>query len=198
MWRRTLLGHVQAAALGYNGHFANGLTALFIACGQDVANVANSAVGITSFEVEPDGALYASVTLHALSVATVGGGTALGTSRECLAACSAAREDAEGGAAKLAEIAAATLLAGELSMGAAIAAGELAAAHEASAATGRKAEWGCPRRAHLGGEGVGRGAWSRRFDAATAAPLHWPAARELAIHHRRDGMVVTKRTAARR
>ncbi|HEV8239631.1 MAG TPA: hydroxymethylglutaryl-CoA reductase [Thermoanaerobaculia bacterium] len=131
MWRRTLLGHVQAAAFGYNGHYANGLTALFIACGQDVANVANSAVGITSFEVEPDGGLYASVTLHALSVATVGGGTGLGTSRECLAMLGCAGADAEGGAAKLAEIAAATLLAGELSMGAAIAAGELAAAHEA-------------------------------------------------------------------
>jgi len=131
MWRRTLLGHVQAAAFGYNGHYANGLTALFIACGQDVANVTNSAVGITSFEVEPDGALYASVTLHALSVATVGGGTGLGTSRECLAMLGCAGDDAEGGARKLAEIAAATLLAGELSMGAAIGAGELAAAHEA-------------------------------------------------------------------
>jgi hydroxymethylglutaryl-CoA reductase (NADPH) len=130
MWRRTLLGHVQAAAFGYNGHFANGLTALFIACGQDVANVANSAVGITSFEVEPDGALYASVTLHALSVATVGGGTGLGTSRECLAMLGCAGAGAEGGAARLAEIAAATLLAGELSMGAAIAAGELSAAHD--------------------------------------------------------------------
>jgi hydroxymethylglutaryl-CoA reductase (NADPH) len=131
MWRRTLLGHVQAGALGYNGHYANGLTALFIACGQDVANVANSSVGITSFELEPGGGLYASVTLPALSVATVGGGTALGTSRECLAMLGCAGENAVGGAARLAEIAAATLLAGELSMGAAIAAGEFVAAHEA-------------------------------------------------------------------
>ena len=55
MWQRTVVGHLQTAALGYNGHFANGLTALFIACGQDVANVANSAVGITHFEVTQDG-----------------------------------------------------------------------------------------------------------------------------------------------
>ncbi|HEV8631377.1 MAG TPA: hydroxymethylglutaryl-CoA reductase [Thermoanaerobaculia bacterium] len=130
LWRRTLLGHLQAAALGYNGHFANGLTALFIACGQDVANVANSAVGITSFEVEADGALYATVTLPALSVATVGGGTALGTSRECLAMLGCGGDQAEGGAARLAEIAAATLLAGELSFGAAIASGEQVEAHE--------------------------------------------------------------------
>ncbi|HXO18906.1 MAG TPA: hydroxymethylglutaryl-CoA reductase [Thermoanaerobaculia bacterium] len=128
MWRHTLLGHLQAAATGYNGHYANGLAALFIACGQDVANVANSAVGITSFEVTPTGSLYASVTLPSLSVATVGGGTALGTSRECLEMLGCA---GQGGAPKLAEIVAATLLAGELSMGAAIASGEFVEAHEA-------------------------------------------------------------------
>jgi hydroxymethylglutaryl-CoA reductase (NADPH) len=128
MWRATVLGHLQAAATGYNGHYANGLAALFIACGQDVANVANSAVGITSFEVTPEGSLYASVTLPSLSVATVGGGTGLGTSRECLEMLGCA---GDGGAPKLAEITAATLLAGEISMGAAIASGELVAAHEA-------------------------------------------------------------------
>jgi hydroxymethylglutaryl-CoA reductase (NADPH) len=128
MWRRTVLGNLAAGALGYCGQYANGLTALFIACGQDVANVANSAVGITSFAVNEEGDLEASVTLPALSVATVGGGTALGTSRECLEMLGCF---GTGGAAKLAEIVAATLLAGELSMGAAIAAGELVAAHEA-------------------------------------------------------------------
>ncbi len=127
MWRRTVLGNLAAGALGYCGQYANGLTALFIACGQDVANVANSAVGITSFAVNEEGDLEASVTLPALSVATVGGGTALGTSRECLEMLGCF---GTGGAAKLAEIVAATLLAGELSMGAAIAAGELVAAHE--------------------------------------------------------------------
>jgi hydroxymethylglutaryl-CoA reductase (NADPH) len=127
LWQRTVLGHLQAGALGYNGQIANGLAALFIACGQDVANVANSAVGVTSFEVLPGGDLYASVTLPSLTVATVGGGTGLGTARECLEMLGCA---GEGGAPKLAEIAAATLLAGELSMGAAIASGEFVAAHE--------------------------------------------------------------------
>jgi hydroxymethylglutaryl-CoA reductase (NADPH) len=127
VWRRTVLGHLQAASLGYNGHFANGLAALFIACGQDVANVANSAVGITAFEALEGGDLYASVTLPALTVATVGGGTGVGTARECLEMLGCA---GQGGAPKLAEIAAATLLAGELSMGAAIASGEFVAAHE--------------------------------------------------------------------
>ncbi|HEX7182242.1 MAG TPA: hydroxymethylglutaryl-CoA reductase [Thermoanaerobaculia bacterium] len=127
LWRHTVLGHIQGGALGYNGHLANGLTALFIACGQDVANVTNSAVGITSLEVTEEGDLYASVTLPALTVATVGGGTGLGTARECLEMLGCA---GAGGAPKLAEIAAAALLAGELSMGAAIASGEFVDAHE--------------------------------------------------------------------
>jgi hydroxymethylglutaryl-CoA reductase (NADPH) len=127
MWHHTMLGHVQANAVGYNGHYANGLTAIFIACGQDVANVVNAAVGITNFEVTDEGDLYASVTLPSLTVATVGGGTGLGTSRECLEMLGCA---GSGQAAKLAEIVAATLLAGELSMGAAIASGAFVAAHE--------------------------------------------------------------------
>lgn len=127
LWHHTVLGHLQAGALGYNGHYANGLTALFIATGQDVANVANAAVGITNFEVTPEGDLYASVTLPALTVATVGGGTGLGTSRECLEMLGCW---GQGGAVKLAEIAAAMVLAGELSMGGAISSGEFVDAHE--------------------------------------------------------------------
>jgi len=128
VWHETVLGHLQAGSLGYNGHLANGLAALFIATGQDVANVANCAVGITDLEPTPDGGLHASVTLPSLVVATVGGGTGRGTARECLEMLGCA---GAGGAPRLAEIAAATLLAGEISMGAAIAAGELVAAHEA-------------------------------------------------------------------
>ena len=127
MWRHTVLGHLQAGAIGYNGHIANGLTALFIACGQDVANVANAAVGITHFELTDEGDLYASVTLHSLTIATVGGGTGLGTSRECLEMIGCA---GSGGALKLAEIITSTVLAGELSMGGAIGSGEFVDAHE--------------------------------------------------------------------
>ncbi|HEV2990744.1 MAG TPA: hydroxymethylglutaryl-CoA reductase [Candidatus Angelobacter sp.] len=127
LWRHTMIGHLQANAIGYNGHYANGLAALFIACGQDVANIVNSAVGITNFELTGDDAVYASVTLPSLTVATVGGGTALGTSQECLRMLGVA---GPAGAPKLAEIAAATLLAGEISMAAAIASGEFVNAHE--------------------------------------------------------------------
>jgi len=126
-WQHSVVGHLQAASVGFNAQYANGLTAIFIACGQDVANVTNAAVGITHYEVTSGGDLYVSLTLPSLTVATVGGGTALGTSRECLAmlGCSG-----DGRARKFAEIVAAALLAGEISMAAAIASGEFATAHE--------------------------------------------------------------------
>ena len=127
VWHRTVLGHFKAGATGYSAQYANGLAAVFIACGQDVANVANAAVGITSFERTDDGDLYASVTLESLTVATVGGGTGQGTARECLDLLGCA---GEGGAPRLAEIVAATLLAGELSMAGAMASGEFVSAHE--------------------------------------------------------------------
>jgi len=127
LWHRTVLGQLEAGATGYGGQVANGLTALFIATGQDVANVVNSAAGITHFEVVDGGDLFASVTLHALTVATVGGGTGLPTARECLAMLDCT---GTGKARKLAEIAAAMVLAGEISMAAAIASGQFVAAHE--------------------------------------------------------------------
>jgi hydroxymethylglutaryl-CoA reductase (NADPH) len=127
LWRRTVVGHLHANAVGYNGHYANGLAALFIACGQDVANIVNSAVGITNFELAENDSVYVSVTLPSLTVATVGGGTSLGTGVECLRLLGVA---GRAGAPKLAEIAAATLLAGEISMAAAIASGEFVRAHE--------------------------------------------------------------------
>jgi hydroxymethylglutaryl-CoA reductase (NADPH) len=127
LWQHTVLGHIQAHAAGYNGHFANGLAALFIACGQDVANIVNSAVGITNFERCNNDEVYVSVTLPSLTVATVGGGTGLGTGRECLEMLGVA---GAGRALKLAEIAAGMLLAGEISMAAAIASGEFAQAHD--------------------------------------------------------------------
>ena len=126
VWQSTVVGNFQAGSIGYHGHAANGLTAIFIATGQDVANVVNSSCGMTVFEPHPDG-LYVSTTLSALSVATVGGGTALPTPREALGIMDCV---GKGRAAKLAEIVAATILGGEISMGAAIASKEFVGAHE--------------------------------------------------------------------
>ncbi len=127
VWHSTVVGHLAANSVGYNGQLANGLTAIFIATGQDVANVVNSACGITNFELQEDG-IYVSVTLPALTVATVGGGTGLGTQRECLEMLDCY---GSGKARKFSEIVAAALLGGEISMGGAIASGEFATAHEA-------------------------------------------------------------------
>jgi hydroxymethylglutaryl-CoA reductase (NADPH) len=126
VWQATVVGNLQAGAIGYTGHAANGLAAIFIATGQDVANVVNSSCAVTVFEPHAAG-LYVSVTLPALSVATVGGGTALPTPREALRIMDCV---GSGKAAKMAEIVAATILGGEISMGAAIASGEFVGAHE--------------------------------------------------------------------
>ena len=73
----SAIGGVLSGSIGVQGHYANGLAALFIACGQDAACVAESAVGVTRFEPIEGGSLYASVTLPNLIVGTVGGGTSL-------------------------------------------------------------------------------------------------------------------------
>jgi len=126
VWQATVMGHMQAGVIGYNAHAANGLAAIFIATGQDVANIVNSACALTCFEPHAQG-LYVSSTLPALSVATIGGGTGLASQQEALAIMGCR---GEGNARKLAEIVAATILGGEISMGAAIASGEFVEAHE--------------------------------------------------------------------
>jgi hydroxymethylglutaryl-CoA reductase (NADPH) len=125
-WQMSALGGVLSGTLGVHGHFANGLTALYIATGQDAACVAESAVGITRFELTDAGDLYAAVTLPALMVATVGGGTRLPSQNACLQLMGLA---GNGHARALAEVTAALLLAGELSIIAALAAGEFSRAH---------------------------------------------------------------------
>ena len=78
------MGGILSGTMGVQGHYANGLAALYLACGQDVACVAESAVGVTRFEVIERGDLYASVTLPNIMVGTVGGGTQLPSQRACL------------------------------------------------------------------------------------------------------------------
>lgn len=126
-WRSSTLGTIQAGSIGAQGHYANGLTALFLATGQDVACVAEVATGITRMEITDDGSLYASVTLPNLIVGTVGGGTSLPTQKECLEMMNCY---GTGHSRKFAEICGAVVLAGELSIAAALSAGHFAAAHK--------------------------------------------------------------------
>jgi hydroxymethylglutaryl-CoA reductase (NADPH) len=125
-WRMGAMGGVLSGTIGVQGHFANGLAALYIACGQDAACVAESAVGTTRFEVRNGSDLYASVTLPNVMVGTVGGGTKLPSQHACLEWMGLA---GTGHANALAEVTGGLLLAGELSITGALIAGDFAEAH---------------------------------------------------------------------
>lgn len=134
-WRMSAIGGVLSGTIGVQGHYANGLAALYIACGQDAACVAESSVGVTRFEVNEEGGLYAAVSLPNLMLGTVGGGTGLPSQRACLEIMGLA---GAGHAPALAEVCAGMALAGELSIIGALAAGHFTRAHQ-SLARGPKA-----------------------------------------------------------
>ncbi|MEM2123992.1 MAG: 3-hydroxy-3-methylglutaryl-CoA reductase, partial [Methanolinea sp.] len=128
--RKNLVGSAAAGSLGFNAHAANIVAALFIACGQDPAHVVEGSLAVTTVEPAGDGA-YVAVTLPDLPVGTVGGGTGVETQAECLSLLGVAGGGDPPGtnAKKLAEIVAAGVLAGELSLLSALAAQHLARAH---------------------------------------------------------------------
>ncbi|WP_069807833.1 hydroxymethylglutaryl-CoA reductase (NADPH) [Vulcanisaeta thermophila] len=130
--RKNLLGSALAHAYGFNAHFANIIAAIFIATGQDVAQVVESSMGISWMEALENGDLYASVTLPSLEVGTVGGGTGLPTQREALQLLGVYGSGNPPGtnAIKFAEIVGAAVLAGEVNLVLALARDELARAHE--------------------------------------------------------------------
>lgn len=124
------IANVGAFLSGANNngcHSPNGITAMFIATGQDVANVAESSAGVVYTEVSPEGGLYISITIPSLIVATHGGGTGLATQRECLAVLGCT---GKGKVGKLAEIVAGVVLAGEISLAAAISSLDWVSSHE--------------------------------------------------------------------
>lgn len=121
------LGTFMSGANSSGNHCANALAALFIATGQDAANIAESSTSILHSERRKDGDLYISVTLPSLIVATYGGGTGLATQRECLEVLGCY---GTGKVLKFAEICAATVLAGELSLSSAVGAREWVSSHD--------------------------------------------------------------------
>lgn len=125
-WHSWALGSIHAGMIGINAQFANGLAAIFIACGQDVAHITNASVGITMFELTKEGNLYASLKLPNILVGTVGGGTHLGTQRECLEIMGCY---GHGKSKKFAEVVGAALLAGELGICAGITTAEFLKPH---------------------------------------------------------------------
>ncbi|WP_101758095.1 hydroxymethylglutaryl-CoA reductase [Oceanicoccus sp. KOV_DT_Chl] len=125
--RTSQLGGLMAGAVHNGVHTANGIASVFIATGQDEANVAESHASLVYAEITPAGDYYYSVTLPSLIVATYGGGTGLATQKECLQVmdCYGA-----GKVRKLAEIIAATILCGEVSLGAAVVSEEWVSSHD--------------------------------------------------------------------
>lgn len=123
--RMAAIGGVLSGTLGVQAHVANGLAALYLATGQDVACVAESAGSVTRMEMRgPD--LFCSVTLPSMVLGTVGGGTGLPSQSASLNILGLA---GPGKAAALAEVAAALCLAGEISIIAALSAGQFTDAH---------------------------------------------------------------------
>jgi hydroxymethylglutaryl-CoA reductase (NADPH) len=131
-YRKNLVGSIVAGAMGSNAHFANVLAAFYIATGQDVAQVVEGSMGMTTVERAGDDGVLASIFLPDVPLGVVGGGTALGTQREALALLGAVADPEHPGAGslRLAEILGATVLAGEISLLAAFTSGDLASAHE--------------------------------------------------------------------
>lgn len=132
---KNLVGSAMAGSIGgFNAHAANIVAAIYIACGQDPAQTVGSSNCITQMEpAGPDGEdLYISCTMPSIELGTVGGGTNLPPQQACLQMLgvqgSSPHEPGEN-ARQLARVVCATVLAGELSLMAALAAGHLVKSH---------------------------------------------------------------------
>ncbi|WP_436934128.1 hydroxymethylglutaryl-CoA reductase (NADPH) [Halovenus marina] len=129
--RKNLVGSAKAVSLGFNAHAANTVAAVFLATGQDAAQVVEGANAITTMETR-DGDLYASISFSSLEVGTVGGGTTLPTQSEALdmLGVGGGGDPPGDNADALAEVIAVGALAGELSLIGAFCSRHLASAHE--------------------------------------------------------------------
>lgn len=116
--KKNLIGSIVAGSLmSANAHYANMLLGFYLACGQDVANIVEGSQGITFIEAEKDCA-YMSVTIPNIIIGSVGNGKELGFVRKNLNAlgCDDLNNDIGKSSKRLAEIAAATVFCGELSL----------------------------------------------------------------------------------
>ncbi len=126
VYRKILVGSIMSGSMGFNAHYSNIIAAIFAATGQDLGQVVEGSLGITSAEVTDNGDLYFSVHLPSLMIGTVGGGTNLPTQKEALSIMGI---KGEGDTSKFAGIIASTVLAGELSLLASQSAGTLGKSH---------------------------------------------------------------------
>lgn len=134
---KCMIGSAMSGSMGCNAQYANVIAAMFLATGQDPAHVSECSVGITTCEVMNEHDLYVSVYLPDLMVGTVGGGTGLATQKEALTLLGVAGGNNRQNAQRLAEITAAAVLAGEISLLASLSEGTLAKAHRTLARGGK-------------------------------------------------------------
>ncbi|CAB3401760.1 unnamed protein product [Caenorhabditis bovis] len=126
------VGSSRAGSIGgSNAHAANIVAAIFIATGQDAAQVVSSSMCSTRMEVDDNGDLYVSCTLPCVEVGTVGGGTVLGPQGECLKLlnCLGSSPIYGRNGDTLAEVIAGTVLAAEISLMAALVTDDLVSSH---------------------------------------------------------------------
>jgi len=130
---KNLVGSAVAGSLGgFNSHSANVVTAIFLATGQDAAQVVSSSNCLTELEETETGDLRVSCTMPCLEVGTVGGGTNLPAQKACLdllGVCGGHPTEPGANAKQLARVICASVLAGELSLLAALSAGHLVRSH---------------------------------------------------------------------
>lgn len=126
---KCMVGSIMSGSMGWNAQYANVIAAIFLATGQDLGHVGEASTGMTLVE-QVSGGLYVSVHLPDLMIGTVGGGTGLETQQEALSLLGVAGGDHGMNAMRFAEIIAATVLAGEISLLASLSEGTLAQAHK--------------------------------------------------------------------
>ncbi|CAD6992992.1 unnamed protein product [Ceratitis capitata] len=132
---KNMSGSAMAGSIGgNNAHAANMVTAVFLATGQDPAQNVTSSNCSTGMECcgQNNEDLYMTCTMPSLEVGTVGGGTGLpgqGACLDMLGVRGANQTHPGENAKKLAQIVCATVMAGELSLMAALVNSDLVKSH---------------------------------------------------------------------
>jgi len=126
---KIVLGSKIAGTVSANAQVANVLAAIFTACGQDIAHISEASIGETKCRLVKGGGIKISVWLPDLPIGVIGGGTGLETQKEALGILNLNKQE-RNDHLNLGEIIGGAVLAGEISLIAALASGDLAKAHE--------------------------------------------------------------------
>jgi len=127
--RKCLIGSAISGSLGFNGHYANIIAAIFLATGQDAAHVVEGSMGITTTELE-NRQLRVSIYIPSLLVGVMGGGTGLPAQKEALSVLGLQKPNQGESASEFAAVIGASVLAGELSLLSSLTEGSLASSHQ--------------------------------------------------------------------